>query len=250
MITLNTIIYENNFRDVLNDESWFIKFTDRFVTKKLVTVNNLTSLTELNDLLLKYPEISVVYVEERLESVKEKFSLNINETTLGYVYTIPYFIAIDFIKTEYILNVATDCMTDINIDNEFLAAGISEIQNNPFCSTAMVAWTKNNYIMKDQKKVGETEQSETFKRLGNVCELSEAFNYTANFTDQFFLGSIDKLKKIDYNIPENYADRIYNGPNYGGYSFEKRMVGHQVLNKVYNCVYKGPQYYIHDGHYY
>ena len=104
--------------------------------------------------------------------------------------------------------------------------------------------------MKNQKLVGETEQEETFKRLEFNGELSPKFHYTANFTDQFFLGSIDNFKKIDYNIPEHYSNQIYGGPSYGGNSFEKRMVGHQVLNKVYNCVYKGPQYYIHDGHYY
>ena len=61
---------------------------------------------------------------------------------------------------------------------------------------------------------------------------------------------IDKLKKIDYNIPESYANQFYNGPSYGGNSFEKRMVGNQVNNNIYNCIYKGDNYYIHDNNYY
>ncbi len=141
-------------------------------------------------------------------------------------------------------------MSDIKIDDEFLNDSINELVNNPSCSTTMVAWTKNNYIMGDGKKVGETDSIGTFNKLNIPFNQSEKFNYTFNFTDQFFMGITDNLKKIDFNISENISSKIYQGPAYGGNSFEKRMVGHQIQNNKYNCVYKGSQYYIHDNNYY
>ncbi len=64
------------------------------------------------------------------------------------------------------------------------------------------------------------------------------------------MGSVDTLKKINFNIPESESERIYRGPEYGGNSFEKRMVAHQVSNDVCNCIFKGDNYYIHNNNYY
>lgn len=250
MITLNTIIYEGNFRKLLSDESWFIRFESPLITKKMVTVNNLSSLDELKERLKRYPNIDVVYVDDNKDFVKMLYTLDINETTVGYYYTIPYFVAIDNTTTEFILNVATDCMDDIKISDDFLMDSIKELDTNDKCSSTMVAWTKNNYVMANKVTIGRHENFETFRKLERKYLDSEKFNYSFGFTDQFFLSKVDNLKKINYNIGTDVSERIYNGPSYGGNSFEKRMVGHQVLNNVCNCIYKGNDYYIHDGRYY
>ena len=53
MITLNTILYEGNFTDVLNENSWFFNFESRYITKKMLTINNLTSIDLFNQLVDK-----------------------------------------------------------------------------------------------------------------------------------------------------------------------------------------------------
>lgn len=250
MITLNTIVYEGNFREVLSEESWFNKFENILITKKLLTVNNLSSIDEFNELRLKFPSIDVVYVSDNKDKVIDKYNLGINEQTLGYYYTISYFVMLEHIKTKYVLNVASDCMSDLHISDDFFDDSIKEMIINPSVSTTMIAWTKNNYIMKNGKKIGEHEEVESSRILGIPENKSLLFNRTANFTDQFFFGSVDYLKNIDYIIDESYSDRFYNGPSYGGNSFEKRMVAHQIKNNQFNHIYKGNDYYIHDGKYY
>lgn len=247
MITLNTIIYEGNFREVLNDDSWFIRSKFDLITRKQLTVNNLNSSDELQVLLAKYPYISVTYVNDNLDFVKNLYNLKIDENTIGYYYTIPYFTAIESVETEFILNVASDCMRDIKITDTFLLDSIKELNNDDKCSTTMVAWCKNNHIMANGVTIGRHENYETFRKLNRKYLESEMFNYSFGFTDQFFFGKISNLKKINYNIAEDVSEQIYNGPNYGGNSFEKRIVGHQVQNNVCNCIYKGTDYYIHDG---
>ena len=251
MITLNTIAYEGNFEKLLSNECWFFKFKSNLITKKTITVNNINNRTKFNELLkMLSTEHDFEIINVELDILKKVFGLNINEMTLGYNYTIPYFATINKIKTPFILNVASDCMDDIYINDEYLNLSIAELKNNPFCLSTMVAWTKDNYIMSNGKRIGEYEESETLKLINNNVKLSDNFNYRFNFTDQFFMASIDELKKLDYNIDESHSSKIYFGPPYGGNSFEKRMASNQVYNKKYNCVCKGNQYYIHDKNYY
>jgi len=253
MITLNTILYEGNFRTFLSSDNWFFKFNYKLITKKTLTVNNLTSKEEFLTLLNSLPKddnLEIIYVDEDKDLIKEIFNLTINEFTLGYNYTFSYFAMLNAIKTPYILNVATDCMDDINVSEEFLQKSIIELENNPICSTTMVSWVKDNRIMPNGLTVGGYEQSEMSRIKGIVFPKNGNFDCTLNFSDQFFLGKVDKLKNIDYNISENYSNQIYNGPSYGGNSFEKRIVAHQVYNNVFNFVFKNKDYYIHDKRYY
>jgi hypothetical protein len=251
MVTLNTVIYEGNFEKFLNKDCWFFAFQSELVKNKLITVNNLTSSEAFNtkvDELRELYDFDIVYVSEKGTEAIEDFKLGIDENTFGYYYTVSYFVAINAVKTKYILNVASDCQDDIVLGDEFITASIKEIETNTSCSTTMVAWTKDNKVMSTGFIIGEYEQVELTRVLGLEGSESEHFNFTSNFSDQFFFGSIDKLKKVDYNLDESYASS-YNGPHYGGYCFEKRMVAHQIYSKTYNHVYKGNQYYIHDGNY-
>jgi len=249
MITLTTILYEGNFDKILSDDCWFMKFESPFLSDKVLVVNNLTSkerfLSKINDLMTRH-KFEVIYVDELKDIIIEKYKLAINESTKGYYYTIPYFCILEKVKTKYVFNVASDCMDDINIDDYFLKTAVHEIETNEFCSTAMVPWTKDNHIMSNNLTVGHHENIETFRILGRQYKDSDNFNYSFGFTDQLFIGDINRLKVIDYNIPESIAEQIYNGPEYGGNSFEKRVVGHQIKNNVCNCIYKGNNYYRHD----
>lgn len=252
MITLNTIIYEGNFREFLKPDCWFFVFKSIMVTDKLITVNNLTSEDEFNDLiseLRKTYDFRVVFVKDEADKVKEIYKLNINESTVGYNYTIPYFVAIEACKTSAFWNVATDCMDDIFVDDEFLWEGCVAVGIDRDCLTIMVAWAKDNHVI-GENTVGEYEELEMIKTMSKLPKLLDRFTIRQNFTDQFFLARLDTLKQIDYNIDEKIAERVYQGPEYGGNSFEKRIVSHLVDRKLYNGVYKGPQYYIHDKNYY
>jgi len=247
-MTLNTIVYESNFREILNKDSWFFNNNLKSITHRLLTCNNITNLNEFNDLVDKMKllyKFDLVHVSDFKDKANEFFKLNIDENTKGYLYTMPYFVSILNVKTSHILNIASDCMDDIKVDDTFISEAISELETNPKCASVMVAWTKDNYVMKNGLKVAEYEQSEY-----QIPDDNPKFNYSKGFTDQFFLNSIYNLKKINYNVDSNYASGIYNGPTYGGNSFEKRMVAHQAYNKTYNCTSKGDCYYIHDNNYY
>jgi hypothetical protein len=217
MITLSSIIYEGNFDTFLSDDCWFMKFKSPLITNKIIVVNNLTSkelfLAKVNDLLTRH-DFEVIYVNEIKDIVINKYKLGINESTHGYYYTIPYFCLFEKVKTKYVFNVASDCMSDIKISETFLNLSVNELETNNRCSTTMVAWVKNNRIMSNNLTVGQSENIETFKQLCLNYIESENFNYTFGFTDQFFIGDVERLRNTDFNIPTHISEQIYHGPDY------------------------------------
>lgn len=255
MITLNTIVYEGNYNSFLNKNNWFFTFQSKYITKKLITVNNLSSkdlfdikVRELKELF----DFEVIFVEDFLLETKEYFNLKIDSSNVGYYYTIPYFVALFKTESEYFFNVASDCMDDILITDEFFEKSFIELTNNILCNTTMVTWSKNNEITNDVNSphfgitIGDYEELETLRILKKDIPKSENFSIRYNFTDQLFLGKTTNLKGIDYNVDENISAMWYTGPQYGGNCFERRMVGHHIINNVYNLVYKKNDYYIHD----
>ena len=255
MITLNTIVYEGNFEKFLNENCWFFRFTSKYITKKIITVNNLNSKETFESkisYLKKIFDFEVYFVDDFLDVTKKFFKLNISLTDTGYYYTIPYFVSLINTETDYFFNVATDCMDDIQISDDFFEKSFVELNENDLCSTTMVSWCKNNEITQDPYSphfgitIGEYEESESEKKLNTNFLKSQNFFIRYNFTDQLFFGKTNDLKKIDYNIDENISSNWYTGPQYGGNCFEKRMVGHHIKNKVYNLVYKKNDYFLHD----
>jgi hypothetical protein len=243
MITLNTIIYEGNFNDFLKEDNWFFTFESKYVTRKLITVNNLSSFDEFNKKVNELRinnDFDVIYVEDNLEKVKEIFNLDINQTDTGYYYTIPYFVSIYNTDTEYFFNVASDCMFDINISDDFFESSFEELHKNNLCMTTMVGWFKNN------PSIAEYEESETNRLLNKDIPKSNHFFIRYNFTDQLFLGLTKKLKTIDYNVSESISSAYYPGPAYGGNCYEKRMVGIHIKYNFYSFVYKKNNYFIHN----
>jgi hypothetical protein len=255
MITLNTIIYEGNYNEFLHQNNWFFNFNSKYITKKIITVNNLSSKdifeNKIKELKVLF-DFDVIYVEDILTEVKEYFKLNIDKSNTGYYYTIPYFASLYKTETEYFFNVASDCMGDIKVSDEFFEKSFIELTENSLCNTTMVSWCKDNKITKDINSphfgitIGEYEESETLRILKKDIPKSENFSSRYNFTDQLFFGKTDKLKSIDYNVDENVSSMWYTGPQYGGNCFEKRMVGYHIINNVYNLVYKKNDYFIHN----
>jgi hypothetical protein len=255
MITLNTIIYEGNYNDFLKENNWFFTFNSKYISKKIITVNNLSSKDIFENKikhLKEYFDFEVIYVDDLLEEVKTYFNLTIDSSNTGYYYTIPYFVSLYKTDSEYFFNVASDCMDDIKITDDFFEKSFIELTENNFCNTTMVTWCKNNEITTDVFSphfgitIGEYEESESFKKLNRDIPKSENFSIRYNFTDQLFLGKTNTLKQINYNVDENISGMWYTGPQYGGNCFEKRMVGHHIINNVYNLVFKNSDYYIHD----
>jgi hypothetical protein len=255
MITLNTIIYEGNFNQFLQKNNWFFNFNSKYVTKKIITVNNLNSVELFENKVKELKEFfnfDVIYVNDYLNETKEYFKLNIESSNTGYYYTIPYFVALFKTDTDFFFNVASDCMDDIVISDDFFESSFIELTKNSLCCTTMVSWCKNNKTTKDIHSphfgitIGEYEESESIKKLNKDIPKSENFSIRYNFTDQLFLGKTKTLKEINYNVDENISSMWYTGPQYGGNCFEKRMVGHHIINNVYNLVYKKNDYFIHN----
>jgi hypothetical protein len=255
MITLNTIIYEGNYNDFLKETNWFFNFNSKYITKKIITVNNLNSVDDFQikvNVLKKTFDFDVIYVDDSLNDVKNFFNLNIDKTNVGYYYTVPYFTSIYNTSTEYFLNVASDCMDDIKISDEFFEKSFIELTENSLCCSTMVSWCKDNEITTDVYSphfgitIGEYEELESVKKLNRDIPKSQNFTFRYNFTDQFFLSKTENLKTINYNIDENVSSMWYTGPQYGGNCFEKSMVGHHIINNIYNFVFKNTDYYIHN----
>ena len=111
MITLTTILYENNFRFHLKENPWFRQFNSKYITKKRLLVNNLTSTQEFEDILNELydpEEVELVYVSDYAEEVIDFFKLDTKEGEIGYNYTVPYFVNIYTCNTPYFLNVSSD----------------------------------------------------------------------------------------------------------------------------------------------
>jgi hypothetical protein len=72
MITLNTIIYEGNYNEFLHQNNWFFNFNSKYITKKIITVNNLSSKdifqNKIKELKVLF-DFGVIYVEDILIKV-------------------------------------------------------------------------------------------------------------------------------------------------------------------------------------
>jgi hypothetical protein len=249
MITLNTILYEGNFLDVLNENSWFFKFENKHITKKLLTINNLKSIDLFNKLvndLKNKHEFDVIFVNDYEKEALEYFNLNMDSNSIGYLYSIPYFVSILNIKTPFIFNVSSDCCNPINLNNDYFEKSIKILsENNNFLVTT-IPWEQDWTIVGTPigvpsyvTCVGEWEQINSIKY--NDERALDDFWCCGNFSDQVFIGNIEKLKKADYNCPKM---GIYKGPEYGGVNaFEARLSEYIANNDIFNLIFKDKELY-------
>lgn len=215
MIILSTVVWEKTFEEVLKQDSWFLTYKSPLITRKLLVVNNVDSIEHLKQ-MIEGKDIEVCWVDDYQDAAKKHFGISIDENTLGYYYTIPYFVLLYKYPEHYIFNVASDC--DVVVGDDFFEDSIKELRKNNVYSTT-IPWS-------DTIDVGKHEQVEEYPE-------SDKFNYSTGFTDQVFFTDTKKLKGIDFTI-----DCDGDFPFYGGNSFEKRIICYQRAENKYRAVYK------------
>jgi len=238
MITLNTTIWDGDFDSVLDETSWFFCYQHPLVTEKMLTVNNIRPenkdrlLSKIKKIQEKH-SVKIVWVDEKKEEAKKFFNIDINEKTLGYYYTIQYFVFILECKTPYIFNVSADC--DVYFEDDFLKDSIEILEKDPYAITTTLPWSIDT-------SVGQHEENEMFRIIHKKMPLLEKFYYSIGFSDNTFIGNIEKLKKINYNLDHPLAQYF---PLYGGNCFEKRVCSYFLHTESYRLIYK-KYHYIHN----
>ena len=247
---LNTVLYQGNYKDILDETSWFLNYNSQVITKKLITVNNVDDRSTMENILNLWKDkfgFDYFFVEDYEKQAREFFKLDINrEKTLGYYYIISYFALTIYLESGFVFNVSSDCSKDIFFDDNFLIESKKEILNNDKIPVTTLSWghAKQSF----GKDVGEWEEEETFRLKNKVEPSLDNFWMSIGFVDQVFIASVDKLKKIDYNL-ETYDNPIYHGPWYCPNSWERRVAEYMYKNDQYRGVWKNNQhYYIHPGH--
>jgi hypothetical protein len=234
MVTLTTIIYEGNFRNILREDSWYMNFTSKYITKKRLNVNNISEISEFNNLVEKMKDkgfdFEIVYVDNFINDVNNFFNLNINKQTLGYNYTAPFFVDVLTINTPYIFNINSDSQHYLFIDDSFLEDSIKIMDDEDVIITT-VPWT-DYFFDENGNSVGLHEEKNNNKRDQN-------FWFSDVMSDQLYFSKIDKLKKCDFTNTQH----LHPFPSYGGYSFEFRLCNYLKLNKKYRGIYKGNNFY-------
>lgn len=233
MITLNTILY-GNFCDERHQE-FVSSFNHPLISKRLVTLSGVNP-----EYFEKVDGVEYISVDDKRFEVADFFE--INNYHVYDCYLMPMLTGIYGCNTEYFMHVAIDCSRDsiiygdgIYIEDDFFTDSLEELKK-PECATTMIKWARH--------EVGPAEESSSKSILG-VDWSSDKFYCRANSTDQMFLGRSEVLKEICYNHPQSYGDLIYRGPEYGKFSFEKRMVNFHVATSSYNAVHKGGSFYLH-----
>lgn len=250
MITLTTILYENNFRFHLKENPWFKEFNSKYITKKRLLVNNLTSTQEFEDILNELydpEEVELVYVSDYAEEVIDFFGLDTKEGELGYNYTVPYFVNIYTCNTPYFFNVSSDCCVDICVKDNFFEKSIKLLeQNNNYPVTAL-SWEKDwsvygypdEIYRRDITCVGQWEQI----HISDLREELEDFWCSEVFWDGVFLAHVDKLKAINYQECIGANQKMAVAPYGGKGSFECRIADYLKYKNVYRPILKSKSQY-------
>jgi len=240
MVTLTTILYEGNFRKILNDSSWFLNIQNKFITKKRLNINNIESIDEFNDTIQKFEneKLEINYVDDNIEIVNSTLGLNLNRDTHGFNYTMPYFSDLISISTDYILNVSSDCQSDIYITDDFFENSIKILDEDEDVIVTTIPWNKPDIFgTKNTKSVGDWEESSY-----NIYKRNEFFWFSKVMSDQVFFAKKEKLLNCDFNIEGDFHPY----PSYGGFCFEKRIGNYFIDKNKFRAIYAGSgNYYIH-----
>jgi hypothetical protein len=264
MITLTTILYEKNFRFHLKENPWFREFNSKYITKKRLVVNNLTSTQEFEDILneLYNPEeLELVYVSDYAEEVINFFKLNTKEGELGYNYTVPYFVNIYTCKTPYFFNVSSDCCVDICVKDSFFEKSIRLLdQDNDYIATTLSTekdWATYGYpsftLWEAEQIYGRGITCQGEWEQVNIPDFTkeqelEDFWCSATFWDGIFLGHTNKLKSIDYQECSGYNSIQAVSPYGGKGAFENRIADYLMYKNVYRAMLKSKtQYAMHTN---
>lgn len=262
MITLTTTLYDDNYEQFLTEEhsSWFHTFKNDRITNKTLIVNNLTDQKKFYYLLEKIQEkylnqYNVIFVNEHADEAIRHFKLDLTPSSLGYYYSIQYFVAILNVSTPYMLNVSTDCMLDINIEDSFFEKSINLFQNTEY-PISFIPWCKHwqtyghppdlGELGKTVTCVAEWEQIHAIKFPNK--DFLDDFWCGHVVTDQVFFSDVNKLKNIDFNVSKGSCYIHSRSPYAGDDAFEVKMSDYLFYNRIYKAVLKTEdQYFIHSG---
>jgi hypothetical protein len=263
MITLHTTIYDGNYKEYLKKESRFFTLENKLITKKLITVNNITDIEGCNKLLgelkMSY-DFDIIYVDDHTEITKKFFNLKMTKSTPGYIYATPIFTSILKVKTPFILHFSSDCLNnELTFTDDYFKKSIKILNNDDkLIVTTLVdepqPWSvvgvPSVVPIKTMTCVGEWEQLNTINYKPENALNDWWCSY--GMSDNMFLGNIEKLKRADYNLKNLAQAKLngekYNGPAHGGTSsFEYRMAQHLTHNGVYRLIYKDNTCHYHHS---
>jgi len=207
-----------------------------------LVINNLSFEIIFNDLVNEFKKkynFKICFVKDFEEFSLKKFNLNLDKNNTGYVYSVPYFVMFTNVKTDYVLNVATDCMNDIFVGEDFIYDSIELLQKNKRCLLTCLPPSKNN-----QPHNGLTP-GEYETTAYNLLEYkTDNFCPSYSFADHTFLTSIKNMEETDFNSPDGGR---YHGPSYcGEICFEKKIVDYFCLSDKFRFIYNKNSYYIHN----
>jgi hypothetical protein len=241
MITLSTIVYEGNFRKLLQEDSWFLNYKSKYISKKRLNFNNVYSVEEFYSLLdkVKNEQIEVVDVSVQSENANNFFKINTDLNTYGYNYIMPYFTDLLTISTEYVFNVASDCQDRINFNDDFFENSINILNEDDDVMVTTLPWNDSDSNLLGG---GEQKHTDSININKNIdIKVNDNFWFSKVMSDQVFVAKIEKLKKCDFTITQN----LHPYPSYGGFAFEIRLGNHFMINDKYRAIFKTNGYYIH-----
>jgi hypothetical protein len=234
---------------ILNENSWFLKYSPSYEYKKTIIINNVNDRTYIERLLeeiikKKFSNVNYFFVEDFEKISIKNFNLEIDKNqTLGYYYIIPYFTLIDYLDSEYIFHISEDCTKNIFFDDNFVKSSIDSLNKNPnLLSTTLSFGLPKQSFGYD---VGEWEQIESFRYKNLEIKNDNYFWYSLGFSDQVFVAKTNLLKKIDYNL-ETRENPICFGTTYCPDSWERRVAEYMYQNNLYRGIWKNSEhYYLH-----
>jgi hypothetical protein len=232
MFDLFTILYEGNYKSFFDEKKWFWVFNNKNLNSKILVINNLDSLDDLNNKIEDFKrkfEFSVVYV------TKNKFidfGVDYDAFRTSSIYSSPYFTMIERCDSEFLFCVNEDCMNNLYISEEYVENSIKTLISNENCFFTTVSWS-------------DVENTGLHEMLNCNLDLHETeFFYPSNgFSDQLFFCNIEKIKLINFNSKSH----PYLGPKYcENMCFEKKVMDFFKTYGKYRMIYKGKDYYIHN----
>jgi hypothetical protein len=133
-------------------------------------------------------------------------------------------------------------------DDTFLIESKKEILNNDKIPLTTLCWEYPNFKERFGHDVGQWEQEETFRIKNKVEPSLNNFWISMGFSEQFFVASVDKLKKMDYNLQKATNPFHAYGPPYCPTSWEKRVAHYIYNNDQYRGIWKNTQHYYKHPH--
>lgn len=233
---LSTTIYEKNFRQVLNPDSWFFSTKNNLIAKKTIIVNNVSSLLELNSLKdLISEEVEFISSDLICQEALDFFNCDLSRSESSYWYSIQHFCGLyDSFKKgeEFFFHIGADCTPFFENLENYIEDSMRLLNSDESVLATTIPWSEGDFT-----ETGMHEQN-----IYNITKRSDLFWFSKVFSDQIFFTSVSRMKQVDFNIKEN----IHPFPGYGGDSFEKRLCNYMIVSDKYRSIYK-KNHYIHKS---